>query len=185
MLVVLQSLFPRSVDVPFSLLSVLGSAEVTGVIFLCIVLYAPADNRLSLVFLFGLATLIEMIGKTFIDQPAPPDVVYRYVPILPLVLSEKVTSEFSFPSGHALRTIFIVMVLVNMISASRLTRAKKYLLFVVLGMIEIIMLVSRVYLAEHWTTDVIGGTMLGTAFALIALDVTIPLPRLVTRRKIV
>ncbi len=182
-LAALQNAFPRSVDVPFSLLTLLGSAEITGVILLVLVFLAPSPQRLPLILMFGLATLVEFIGKTYIDQPTTPDYLYRYVPLLPiLVLSEKVTAEFSFPSGHAIRTIFIVIVIANMIYASHMQPAKKYALYAVLIIFELVMLLSRVYLAEHWTTDVIAGTMLGAAFALIALELKIPLPKAFSRQ---
>ncbi len=169
-LIATQAALPRWVDLPFSILSLIGAAEVTGLIFLALVFYARPARRVPLILAFGVATLIELIGKTIVNQPTTPAYLLRYVSLFPL-LSAKINPGFSFPSGHALRTTFIIIVLIEMIASSSLRRVTKNGLYAFLLAFEAVMIVSRVYLAEHWLTDVIGGIMLGAAFALIALAV--------------
>lgn len=165
----LQAAFPRAVDAPFSLLSFIGSAEVTGAIFLAVVWRARPAQRVPLILAFGIATILELIGKTIINQPLTPHELVRYTPLVPLPLSAKVHPGFSYPSGHALRATFLVIALIALVASSRQPRAAKIALGALLFVFEAVMLVSRVYLAEHWLTDVIGGALLGAAFALIAL----------------
>ena len=172
---VLQAALPRALDVPFSVLSLIGTAEVTGLILLVIVFYARPARRVPLILAFGIATIVELVGKTIINQPTTPYYLLRYVSFMP-ILSAEVNPGFSFPSGHALRTTFIVIVLIEMIVASSLHRATRNWIYVFLLVFEGVMLVSRVYLAEHWLTDVIGGAFLGAAFALVALASEINLP---------
>jgi undecaprenyl-diphosphatase len=176
-LIATQAALPRVVDVPFSLLSLVGSAELTGLVLLVIVFYARSARRVPLILTFGIATIIEFVGKTIINQPTTPQDLKRYVSLFPLISAE-VNPGFSFPSGHALRTTFIVIALIEMIAASSLRRATRNWLYAFLLAFEGVMLVSRVYLAEHWLTDVIGGAMLGAAFALIALvsEINLPIP---------
>ncbi len=167
-LAAMQSALPRAVDLPFSIFSLLGSAEVTGIIFLALLFTMRAANRLPMILAFGVATVIELIGKRFVHQPITPHELLRYIPILP-IFSSVINPGFSFPSGHALRTTFIVIVLASLTASRSWNRVTKSIIYATLILIEIIMLVSRVYLAEHWLTDVIGGAMLGAAFALVVV----------------
>lgn len=166
----IQAAFPRVVDVPFSLLTLIGSAEVTGAVFVLLVWRARAAHRLPLILAFGGATMLELIGKTIVYQPITPHDLLRYVSLLPLV-SSRIHPGFSYPSGHALRAVFLGIVFAEMVLTSRWQRATKIALGVLLLLGEIAMFVSRVYLAEHWFTDVVGGALLGAASALVALSV--------------
>jgi membrane-associated phospholipid phosphatase len=180
-LLTLQTLVPRAVDLPFSLLSLVGSAEVTGVTFLALVWLAPPARRVPLLVTFGLVALIELIGKTVLNHPGVPHEFRRYLFQITIPSSELRTA-FSYPSGHAARTTYLVIVFAMMLAVSRWSRASKSIALAVLLALEALMLVSRVYLGEHWTSDVIGGTLLGGGFALIALAWEIKLPAMSVRR---
>lgn len=178
---VLQSDLPRSIDMPFSLLSLLGLAEITGLIFLAVVWRAQPSQRLPLIIAFGAMTLLELIGKTIVYQPETPDELVRYVFHIPIP-SGSIQTLFSFPSGHVARTTFLIVVLVVLIASGQLARSTKMILGILLFVLEIAMLISRVYLAEHWLTDVIGGALLGGAFAIYALVWQIKPPHPLMRR---
>ncbi|MBI4790861.1 MAG: phosphatase PAP2 family protein [Chloroflexi bacterium] len=177
-ILVLQALVPRAFDLPFSLLSLLGSFELTTIYVLALLyLFFRPRRRIQLFALFLLILLVEVLGKLVIDQPGPPGALHRYV-ILFSMPTGQVSTPFAFPSGHAARSAFLTVLVSAGIMRSTLAHSTKRTLLLLLLAMESVMLISRVYLADHWATDVIGGALLGTLMALpaFAAEETSPQP---------
>ncbi len=157
---------PRALDPPLSVFSLIGSAEVTGLVVLAYALFVcPTGSRVRLIVLFALIAFVEWIGKNVVFQPGPPAIFYHSV--LPFSFPTfRVGTPFSFPSGHSARSVFVIFVLVVWIRHSRLGAQSKHALLGVLATGETLLLATRVSLGEHWSTDVIGGTLLATALVL-------------------
>jgi len=82
----------------------------------------------------------------------------------------KVT-DYTFPSGHV---IFYVTFfgLICYLTASKMEQIwKKALLITPPGILIAFVGISRVYLLEHWTSDVIGAYLLGSLFLIISIRV--------------
>lgn len=170
----LQDHISKKWDLSFSILSLLGSAEIVGALWLFLIGYFLVKRyyltTISLVLLIG-ATIIEVFGKLFVLHPAPPHLFYRGVLNLNLP-SHFVQTDYSYPSGHMIRTSFLIsfLILLFFLKASKI----KSLIFIpILVCIWILVFISRISLGEHWTSDVVGGALLGGSFGILA-GITIP-----------
>lgn len=165
--VLLQDNLPRLVDPLFSYFSLAGSLEVTWGFCLLMFFYWIFKRRWGA---FGWmmvipASALEIFGKLILYHPAPPLLFHRTT--LPTQLpSFYVHTDFSYPSGHMTRTIFIATIFFCLVLNSADNFYIKFVKLLLLAAIAFIMGLSRVYLGEHWTTDVVGGALLGIGFGL-------------------
>ncbi|TSC86256.1 MAG: hypothetical protein G01um10147_968 [Microgenomates group bacterium Gr01-1014_7] len=166
----LQDRIPRKFDYIFSYFSLFGSAEVT--VGFCLILALLALIRGRFLQIIGWimivpATAAEVFGKLVLFHPGPP--VFLHRSLLPTTLpSFYIHTDFSYPSGHMTRTVFIITVFLAMILfTSKKSLLKSLALFGLLGLI-FLMGLTRVYLGEHWTSDVVGGGLLGAGVGFFA-----------------
>lgn len=96
--------------------------------------------------------LLDFVTKVAVRRPRPPaDLV---------MVSRKLTS-FSFPSGHA--TFYTAFFGFLLYLSYRLLKPswQRTLLIIVFAGLIVLVGPSRVYLGEHWSSDVLGGYILG------------------------
>lgn len=108
-------------------------------------------DRWWLPLVIAVVVAIETALKIVVPQAPPPPELSRSIQFLPFLESP---TAFSFPSGHVARVAFLVLAF-----GWRWPIA----VAVVFGMA-----LTRVYLGDHWPSDVIGGWLLGYAVALLA-----------------
>lgn len=164
-----QNFIPIRIDPFLSWFSILGSFEVTLGILILIVALRRKITGIILVGMFGFMHVVEIIGKAFLDHPGTPFMFHRYA--LDVVFpSSYVQPGGSYPSGHSMRSTYLAVILLYIIFTSKKPpmAAKLFMTFIIFTIL-FIMYISRVSLGEHWTTDVIGGALLGAAFAFFSL----------------
>jgi len=148
-----QGVNAPSLNLFASAVGLLGQAEVTGGIALGLaVARLRRRQRDAWVPLLLAAVLAaEVVLKTAVSQPMPPRELSRSVELIPFA---HVAFAGAFPSGHVARAAFLTGV----------ARVPAWLAVSAVAL----MMLTRVYLAEHWPSDVLGGLLLGVLVAQVA-----------------
>jgi undecaprenyl-diphosphatase len=161
----------RSLDLVFYVLTLMGHAEISFSIlaFVCWYLYRKYEwaGVFHYLFLFIILSGVELLWKNVVCYPGPGPEFNRNPFDWHLIT---IYTPYSFPSGHMFRSAFLLGLWYQWIKrlGNLKTRAiglQKTLIFVLLIGIAF----SRVYLGDHWLSDVVGGLLLaGIGLSLIS-----------------
>lgn len=172
----LQDHFSRKFDKYFSLFSLFGSVEVTVGLALVLSFLNLIQKKWLAIFAWLLilpASAGEVFGKLVLYHPAPPIFLHRGK-LLTDLPSFYIHTDYSYPSGHMTRTIFLITSLSLLVICSNRSHLFKYTSLFLLSGFAFLMGMTRVYLGEHWLSDVLGGALLGMAAGLFATVLILP-----------
>jgi undecaprenyl-diphosphatase len=99
------------------------------------------------------STAINLLVKDLVQRPRPTAAAVSVIDIL---------KSYSFPSGHVMYYLgflgFIGFLVFSLLKPS----LKRTLLLVLIGIPVVLIGISRIYLGQHWASDVLGSYLLGT-----------------------
>jgi membrane-associated phospholipid phosphatase len=130
------------------------------------------DRRAGWLMLIGsISSLLDNIVKLLVSRPRPTvDVVHILTP----------ASGFSYPSGHAVFFTWMSFMLAASL-APRIKPVYRAPLWLVAILVIGLTCIARVWVGDHWPSDVVGGVLLGvgwSAFVLWLPERWLPTPRL-------
>jgi undecaprenyl-diphosphatase len=141
------------------LVTVFGQSEVVGSIALGVAIVRWRAQRRDwwIPLLLLVVVAVELVLKQTVPQDAPPGEFVRVFQPSPFL---KPATAFGYPSGHVARVAFLVTALRWPIGLS--------------AAIVVAMAITRIYLADHWPSDVVAGWLLGYGIARVASATALP-----------
>jgi membrane protein DedA with SNARE-associated domain/membrane-associated phospholipid phosphatase len=166
-----QSFRSSSFDNFWSVISILGTPEalfissVAAGLALTILYHQWRIGTHLMLVGFLSATAIEIIKKIYYS-PRPQELVH-------------VDPSSSFPSGHAAISVAVLGFLA-FLTAHFLPRAWRHFIYTVFTLLIVLVGLSRLFLGQHWFTDILGGWFLGLSILML---VTISFRRMPKKHK--
>jgi undecaprenyl-diphosphatase len=128
-----------------------------------ILLVAAVNWRATPLMIVGaLSGAIYSITAMLIDRPRPSADLVHVV---------RHTGSSSYPSGHVVFFSWFLVLLIVCLAVGRLSKAMVGVCWVAAALVLMVVCIGRIYIGEHWPSDIVGGLALGLGWTSLALSV--------------
>ncbi len=166
----LQDNIPRRFDGLFEDMAFLVSPGMSIIIGIALTGLAFFDIRTKRIHVAALIIPLafvgllaaEVFGKSRVESPAPPFFMIKN----PTTVFPRyhVQEQYSYPSGHAARSMFFVGIASLIVFRSIRRRSIAFVFLICFLCLSLFISVGKVYLGRHWLSDILGGWILAWAF---------------------
>jgi membrane-associated phospholipid phosphatase len=139
-----------------------------------VIIAAVSWRSVPMVVLAALSGAVYSVTAMVINRPRPSADLVHVI---------RHTGSSSYPSGHVAFFSWFLVMLVVCLAVGRLPRAIVAVTWVIAALLLLIVCIGRIYLGEHWPSDVIGGLALGLGFTSIALSIRLLSNPVLARKK--
>lgn len=169
----LHRLYAPVLLVPAQAIALLGGIEVTtGLAAILFAFLWQSGYRLqsASVAAFLLANGLEELYKTVVFHPGPTGrLAHPDGPSITDLLERGIAGGNSYPSGHVVRSVVVYGLTAFVVYRLALSERRGVLAIAGAAAIVLLIALDRLYLDVHWTSDVLGGLLLGGALLLAAV----------------
>ena len=132
---------------------------ITGLIIL--VIYALGLHWEPVMALMAavLSTAVNVLVKDLVQRPRPAPGMVNVIATL---------NSYSFPSGHVMYYVVFLGFIGFLVFSLLKPSLKRSLLLVFIGIPVVLIGISRIYVGDHWASDVVGSYLLGS-LTLVAI----------------
>lgn len=140
----------------FKIITQFGSAIVLIIITILCVIFIR-DKKYKILVPANLVTIaiINIVLKNFFLRPRPNE----------LRLIEE--TGYSFPSGHAMASTAFYGLIIYIVYEKVENKILRNTICIMLGLLILLISVSRIYVGVHYTSDVIAGTCFSIAYLIL------------------
>ncbi|MEK7071078.1 MAG: phosphatase PAP2 family protein [Patescibacteria group bacterium] len=168
-LVKIQDAVPRKIDKLLNIFALIGTFPIVTIFLISFLVLRKKLSGVIIFFSYLSAHALEFIFKEISKQAGPPYLFHRRYEAAGFDKSY-VLPDSSYPSGHAMRAVFMLIVICYLLIGNRrLPKNKKITGLIFLSSVAVGIIVSKAVFGEHWVTDLVGGGMLGVSLACFAL----------------
>ena len=140
----------------FKIITQFGSALVLIIITILCVIFIR-DKKYKILVPANLVTIaiINIVLKNFFLRPRPNE--FRLIE----------ETGYSFPSGHAMASTAFYGLLIYIVHEKVENKILRNTICIMLGLLILLISISRIYVGVHYTSDVIAGTCFSIAYLIL------------------